>query len=75
MSGEMGDIDKNIVENWKEKLPTLYEGNQPKNISNMDETGVFFRDTTRKKLFILRMRTVGVGKGVRKVLLLHSVQI
>jgi hypothetical protein len=38
MSGERGDVDKNIVENWKEKLPKLCEGYEPKNIFNMDET-------------------------------------
>jgi hypothetical protein len=32
MSGERGDVDKNIVENWKEKLPKLCEGYEPKNI-------------------------------------------
>ena len=74
MPGERGDIDKNVVENWKEKLPKLCEGYEPKNIFNMNETGVFFKDTTRK-LFILRSRTVRVGKGLRNVLLLHSVQV
>ena len=29
MSGERGDVDKNIVENWKEKLPKLCEGYEP----------------------------------------------
>jgi hypothetical protein len=52
MSGERGDVDKNIVENWKEKLPKLCEGYEPKNIFNMDETGVFFKDTTRKTFHI-----------------------
>jgi hypothetical protein len=52
--GERGDVDKNIVENWKEKLPKLYEGYEPKNIFNMDETGVFFKDTTRKTFQTLK---------------------
>ena len=52
MPGERGDIDKNVVENWKEKLPKLCEGYEPKNIFNMDETGVFFKDTTRKTFHI-----------------------
>ena len=52
MSGERGDVDKNVVENWKEKLPKLCEGYAPKLIFNMDETGVFFKDTTRKTFHI-----------------------
>jgi hypothetical protein len=51
-SDERGDVDKNIVENWKEKLPKLCEDYEPKNIFNMDETGVFFKDTTRKTFHI-----------------------
>ena len=52
MPGERGDIDKNVVENWKEKLAKLCVGYEPKNIFNMDETGVFFKDTTRKTFHI-----------------------
>jgi hypothetical protein len=74
MPGERGDIDKNVVENWKEKLPKLCEGYEPKYIFNMNETGVFFKDTTRKT-FHIKVEDCRVGKGLRNVLLLHSVQV
>ena len=40
-SGERADVDIAIVEDWKEKLPTLLEGYNPFDIFNMDETGLF----------------------------------
>jgi hypothetical protein len=74
MSGERGDVDKNIVENWKEKLPKLCEGYAP-NLYLIWMKLEFSSKIQQEKLFILRMRTVHVGKGLRNVLLLHSVQV
>lgn len=48
MSGERGDVKQATITEWKDKLPTLCAGYAPKDIFNMDETGLFFRDTTRK---------------------------
>ena len=41
MSGERGSVDENTVINWKEKLPSIWSGYQPRDIFNMDETGIF----------------------------------
>ena len=49
-SSERADVDIAIVEDWKEKLPTLLEGYNPCDIFNMDETGLFFRTTEDKTL-------------------------
>ena len=46
MSGER-DVNETTMNEWKEKLPQLCEGYKSENIFNMDETGLFFRDTTR----------------------------
>ena len=40
--GESGDVDNAIVDDWKQKLPSLLEGYDPKDVFNMDETGLFF---------------------------------
>ena len=42
MSGERGDVDNSVVEDWKQKLPELCKDYDPKDIFNMDETGIFF---------------------------------
>ncbi|XP_045215207.2 tigger transposable element-derived protein 4-like [Mercenaria mercenaria] len=47
MSGERGDVKEDCVNDWKRKLPTLCEGYHEKDIMNMDETGLFYRDTMR----------------------------
>jgi predicted DNA-binding protein YlxM (UPF0122 family) len=48
MSGERGDVSDKTVEDWKSKLASLCEGFDSKDIFNMDESGLFFKDTTRK---------------------------
>ena len=48
--GESADVN-GVLEDWKEKLPSLLEGYDPENIYNMDETGLFFRTTSDKTLF------------------------
>lgn len=50
MSGERGDVDDSVVEDWKRKLPTICEGYSPQGIYDMGETGLFYKDTTRKRL-------------------------
>ena len=47
MSGERGDIDNTVVEDWKSKLHELCQGYDPKDIFNMDKTGDFFKDGKR----------------------------
>ena len=36
ISGEKADVNIAVVEDWKEKLPTLLEGYNPCDIFNMD---------------------------------------
>lgn len=50
MSGERGEVDSAVVNDWKEKIPSLCEEYEPRNIFNMDETGLFFRQSTRSTL-------------------------
>ena len=42
MSGESGDVNVTIVSEWKSKLPNLIKDyHHPRDINNMDETGLF----------------------------------
>ena len=41
MSGERGDVDDSVVSDWFTKLPDQCAGYEPKDIFNMDETGLF----------------------------------
>ena len=41
MSGESGDVNVTIVSEWKSKLPNLIKDYHPRDIHNMDETGLF----------------------------------
>ena len=44
MSGERGDVSTDSVEDWKKRLPSFCEGYEPRNIFNMDESGIFFKE-------------------------------
>ena len=41
LSGESGDVNVTIVSEWKSKLPNLIKDYHPRDIYNMDETGLF----------------------------------
>ena len=42
ISGERASVDVQLVDEWKEKLPTIIDGYVPKDIYNMNETGLFY---------------------------------
>ena len=48
--GESADVPNDVVDNWKQKLPAIIEGYELRDIYNMDETGLSFRQTTNKTL-------------------------
>ena len=48
MNGERGDVDDDCVNEWKLRLPELCGNLHPKDIFNLDETGLFFKDTSKK---------------------------
>ena len=50
ISGESGNIDTSVSEEWKNGLGGLCVGYDPKNIFNMDETGYFYRSLPDKTL-------------------------
>jgi len=52
MCGEAGDVKESVVIEWKDKLPTLCSDYHPKDIFNMDETGLFYRSTASKSFHV-----------------------
>ena len=43
VSGEAGDVEGATVDSWKERLPELVRGYKAEDISNLDETGCFWK--------------------------------
>ncbi|CAI6373801.1 unnamed protein product [Macrosiphum euphorbiae] len=48
--GESSSVDHDIVDDWNNKLIEICEGFVPKNIFNLDETGLFFRALPNKTM-------------------------
>ena len=51
--GEGALLDKRIIENWKECWYQILHGYQLHNISNLDETGLFWRGLPKKSLYYI----------------------
>ena len=60
--GESADVSDEVVEDWKARLLKIIEGYNPRDIYNMDETGLLFR-TTDKTLFHKGERCSGGKKA------------
>ena len=52
MTGDRGDVDLSKVTDWKDRLKDLCVGYDKSDIFNMDETGLFFRDTSKKTFHV-----------------------
>ena len=66
--GESGNVDNEIVDDWKQKLPSLLEGYDPKNMFNMDKTGLFFMLVEKvNPLVIWRYANPHCFKGIKKI--------
>ena len=50
LSGERGDVNDTVVDDWKQKLPTLCAGYDAKAIFNMDETSLIYRSVSKNTL-------------------------
>lgn len=59
ISGEAGEIDSVVCEDWKGRLDSITEGYAPKDIFNMDETGLFFRALPTKTLALKSVQCKG----------------
>ncbi|XP_069107251.1 tigger transposable element-derived protein 4-like [Argopecten irradians] len=61
MSGENGEVKPHVVDEWNGKLPDMCKDYDPKDIFNMDESGLFYRSTVSKS-FHVKGETYSGGK-------------
>jgi len=52
ISGEKSTVSQETIDNWHERLQTILEGYQPRDIFNMDETGLYYRALPDKTLAV-----------------------
>ena len=52
LSGERAEIDSDVVDSWLQRLPSLCEGYDPKDVFNADETGFCFRALPKKSMVV-----------------------
>jgi len=67
MSGERGDVDTGTVTEWKSRVPSVCEGYKPHNIFNMDETGLFYKDTSRKTFHFKKADCAGGKRSKERI--------
>ena len=67
MSDERGDVDNSVCEDWIKKLLEICEGYEPKDIFNMDETGVFYRAGTRSTFVVKGSDCVGGKRSKERI--------
>ena len=75
MSGERGSVDEKTVINWKEKLPSIWSGYQPRDIFNMDETGIFYRALPDKTMHVRANDCTGGKRSKDRVTCLLCVNV
>ena len=59
MLGESSDMDLTSLNLWKNRLPQLLEGYQPRDVYNLDETGLFFKQLPSKTLSFKQQQCSG----------------
>ena len=64
LSGEAAAVDKILVRNWMEELPDILKEYEMKDVFNCDETGLIFKQATKKSL--VRAGDSGHEKKVQK---------
>lgn len=52
LSGERASVNPDTVASWKERLPDIIKNFAPRDVYNMDETGLFFRALPDKSLTV-----------------------
>ena len=50
VSGEAADVSEETVDSWKERVKTIINGYEAKDIWNLDEMGCFYRALPEKTL-------------------------
>ena len=61
LCGEGGDVDNDVVGEWKERLPSIVAGYANRDIYNLDDTGLLFK-TSQYKTFYQKDKKCAGGK-------------
>lgn len=69
ISGESGDVDPVVADDWKSRLPELCRGYAPRDRFNMDETGLYYRTTQDKSYYEKQSKPGGGKKSKERVTL------
>ena len=67
VSGESGDVSSETVESWLERVPSVIEGYEARNIWNTDETGCFWRALPDKGLGTAKQECKGGKKSKHRI--------
>ena len=67
LSGEAADFSEETVDSWKERLETIMEGYEARDIWNLDETGCFYRVLPEKTLAQKKSNCVGGKKSKQRL--------
>jgi hypothetical protein len=59
--GESAEMDKNVVNHWKQNLPNIIQGYDTSDIWNVDETGLLWKGVPNCSL-VLQGEKCKVGK-------------
>ena len=63
ISGESAFIDDSTIEEWTNRLPTILDGFEAKDVFNADETGLFYRATPDRSLVLSKEECKGGKKS------------
>ena len=72
MSGDRAQVNKEAMEDWKKRLPTLCDGYEPSDIFNADESGFFYRAIPNKSLVQKGDDRAGVKTSKNRVTVLFT---
>ena len=67
VSGEAADVSEETVDSWKERLETIMEGYEARDIWNLDETGCFYRALPEKTLAQKKSNCKGGKKAKQRL--------
>lgn len=67
ISGESADVDQNVVDSYRQRLPDIVSGYSPEDVFNCDETGLYFRALPDKTLSARNQSTKGTKVSKERV--------
>lgn len=73
--GESGSVSPETVTEWKEKLPEIVSGYEPKDMYNLDETGLNFRAVPDKTLHVSGEKSSGGKKSKDRITVMLCVNM